>query len=181
MTAEEFFRIPEDGYDYELIDGVVVVSPSPTPRHQFISGEIYRQLADYAEKTKVGLVLFETDVQLGRKSDGKDLVYCPEVLFIRAERVAQIKDRIVGPPDLMVEVVSSASRSLDSETKKNDYEQFGVGEYWLIDPEREAMAFYRLEDGRFLEVRASGDDFSTHAVPGFKLDLARIRKTFRPW
>jgi len=80
-----------------------------------------------------------------------------------------------------VEIISSSSRRYDSETKKNDYERCGVREYWLIDPEREAMTFYRLQDGRFAEVPASDNHFTSEAVPGFTLDLPRVRETFKPW
>ncbi|MBN2562309.1 MAG: Uma2 family endonuclease [Phycisphaerae bacterium] len=109
------------------------------------------------------------------------MVYKPEILFVRAERLPAMREKIVGGPDLVVEVVSRGSRRMDSETKKQDYERFGVREYWLIDPERTSMAFYRLEEGRFTEVPATGDTFASQAVAGFVLDLARVRETFKPW
>ena len=70
---------------------------------------------------------------------------------------------------------------MDSETKKDDYERFGVREYWLIDPQREAMTFWRLTDGKFIEVPASGETFASEAVAGFELDLKRVREAFKPW
>ena len=66
-------------------------------------------------------------------------------------------------------------------TKKDDYERCGVGEYWLIDPERKAMTFYRLRDRRFVRIPARGKSFASQAVPGFVLDLLRVRATFKPW
>ena len=54
-------------------------------------------------------------------------------------------------------------------------------EYWWIDPERESMIFWRLSDGRFVEVDTAGDAFASEAVPGFVLDLARVRELFKPW
>ncbi len=92
-----------------------------------------------------------------------------------------MREKIVGGPDLVVEVVSRGSRRMDTETKKADYERFGVREYWLIDPERQAMTFWRLQDNRFVEVAPTGHTFASQAVPGFTLDLAHLRAKFKPW
>ena len=68
-------------------------------------------------------------------------------------------DHLRGAPDLAVEIVSPQSRRYDSETKRADYERFGVLEYWLIDPQRGSFTFLRLASGRYAEVAAEGDLF----------------------
>lgn len=181
MTADEFLELPDDGYNYELIDGVVVMSASRNPQHQRITMEIATQIALFLRNHAVGEVLPEIDVHIGQGPTGGDLVYKPELIFVRSERLPAMRDKIIGGPDLVVEVVSRGSRRMDSETKKNDYERFGVREYWLIDPERKAMTFWRLKGRRFVEVSAAGDTFASEAVPGFVLDLSRVRETFKPW
>ena len=181
MDADEFLEILDDGNSYELIDGVVIMSPSPKPVHQRVAFRIALDIGKYLEHHPIGEVLPEIDVHLGQSAPGRDLVYCPELVFIRAERLPQMHDKIFGAPDLVVEVISKGSRRYDSETKKADYERFGVKEYWLIDPERKAMTFYRLQDGKYAVVSPDGDHFTSDAVPGFVLDLARVRETFKPW
>ncbi len=181
MDADRFFQIHEDETNYELIDGVVTVTPSPSPKHQHVTGEIYIQLSLYLRQSPVGFVFLETDVHLGQGPTGGDLVYRPEIAFIRREHVATITDKLSGPPALVVEVVSRGSRRMDSETKKLDYERFGVQEYWLIDPERQMMSFFRLDAGRYVEVDAVGSAWPSDAVPGFVLDLDAVREAFRPW
>ena len=181
MTAEEFLQLPEDTQRYELLDGVVIVSPSPTPKHQAILMEIAFQLARHLEKHELGRVLPEVDVHLGQGPTGRDLVYRPELVFVGKEHLSGIQDRIHGAPELVVEIVSQESRRFDTETKKDDYERCGVQEYWLIDPAHETMTFYRLRDAKYAEVELAEQTFSSEAVPGFKLDLARVRKTFKPW
>lgn len=181
MAADAFLELPDDGYNYELIDGVVVMSPSPNPQHQRITMEIATQIALFLRNHAVGEVLPEIDVHIGQGPTGGDLVYKPELIFVRSERLPGMRDKIIGGPDLVVEVVSRGSRRMDSETKKNDYERFGVREYWLIDPERQAMTFWRLKEGRFVEVSGAGDTFASEAVAGFVLDLSRVRETFKPW
>ena len=177
MTADEFLRLPEDGYSYELVQGVVVMSRSPTPRHQAVTMEIATQIAFHLRAHPGGHVLAETDVHLA-SVEGGDLVYRPELVFLSAEHWQRTGDRIVGAPDLVVEVVSRGSRRFDSETKKGDYERFGVLEYWLVDPERRTIAFFRLEGGRFEDIPTSDDRFTSRAVPGFVLDLTRVRALF---
>lgn len=181
MSADEFLRLPDDGQFYELIDGVVQVSPSPTPEHQAAMIEITGQLFKYLEARPLGRVFAELDVHLGQGPGGGDLVYRPEVIFVSADRVRKMRKRIVGAPELVVEVISQGSRRLDSQTKKQDYERCGVVEYWLVDPARESIRFYRRKGRKFAEVRVSGDTFKSMAVPGFVLDVARVRDTFKPW
>ena len=143
--------------------------------------EIAVQLGIFLREHAIGKVFAEIDVHLGEGPTGGDLVYRPEVVFVRAERLPAMQDKIFGGPDLVVEVISRGSRRMDSETKKNDYERFSVREYWLIDPEREAMTFYRLDENRFVEVPLAGTTFVSQAVPGFELDLHRVREAFKPW
>ena len=181
MTADEFLLIPDDGYNYELIDGVVQKSPSPEPSHQSVAGEIFRQLANFLIDHPVGRVWQELDVHLGRGPDGGDLVYRPEVVFVRTERLKGMYRKLLGAPDLVVEVISHGSRRMDTKTKRQDYERFGVKEYWIIDPEREEVLFLRLDQGRFVETPASGDQFVSQAAAGLALDLKLVREQFKPW
>jgi len=178
MTADEYFALEDDGFLYELVDGVVCMSPSPTPDHQDAATQITVQIGGYLEKNPVGKVFIELDAHLGPGPTGGDIVYRPDVVFIRTEKVARNRKRIDEPPDLAVEIVSDTSRRYDNETKKGDYERSGVMEYWIIDPHRGTMSFYRLRDGRYELIQPKGDNFTSEAVPGFMLDLARVRRTF---
>lgn len=181
LTADEFLALADDGFDYELVDGVVMMTPAPTPGHQDTVGEILAQLRVYLRNNPIGKALVETDVILGHGPSGGDLVYRPEVVYYRHERLPGMKLRLVGPPDVVVEVISPGSRGFDTRTKKDDYERAGVGEYWLIDPDRETFTFYRLEGGRFIEASFEERRFPSEAVPGFVLDLERVRETFAEW
>lgn len=181
MSADDFLQIDDDGLFYELIDGVVILSPSPTPEHRQAMMEIARQLANHCAASKVGRVFPEQDIQLGKSASGDDIVYRPELVFIRSDRLGDMRQKIVGAPDVVVEVISRGSRRLDTETKYRDYERFGVLEYWLIDPQRDSMSFYRLHDGGFVEVKTDQGEFSSDAVSGFRLKLQDIRDAYGEW
>jgi len=178
MTAEEYAALPECEGWYELIDGVVCMSPSPLPLHQKVAARITGQITAYLDAHPVGEVFVEVDVFLSEGPRGGDLVYRPDIVFVRNERLPRGLDRITGAPDLVVEIVSDTSRRYDHETKKGDYERCGVAEYWLIDPYRKEMKFYHLKQDRYLVMAPRGDSLPSDAIPGFSLDLNRVRRTF---
>lgn len=70
---------------------------------------------------------------------------------------------------------------MDTRTKRADYERAGVREYWIVVPERKAITFLRHDGARFIEVEAAPDRFESQAIPGFVLDLPRLRAVFEPW
>lgn len=178
LSAEEYFALEDDGCRYELIDGVVCMSPSPGRKHQLVTIEIGTQLRAYLKVNPVGEVVMDTDVRLEKNPTGRDFVYRPDILFFKSGRIPKDADRYEMPPDLVVEVVSISTRRYDRETKKADYERVGVSEYWIIDPRHETMNFYHPQEGRYVEVFPEGDRFASVAAPGFVLDLAELRKTF---
>lgn len=178
MTAAEYLQLEEDGHRYELVHGVVCMSPSPTFRHQEIAAETLTQLRAFLHANPVGVAVAEIDVHLPTADVGGEVVYRPDIVFVRNERVPEGADHVAGAPDLIVEIVSHSSRSYDTKTKKDDYERAGVAEYWIIDPELDTMSFYALRDGRFVEVAPGADKFQSVAVAGFSLDLKRLRDSF---
>lgn len=178
MSADAFLAIPEDGFSYELVDGVVCMSPSATPLHQKIAFEIAMQFNLFLQTHPIGEAFLDVDVVVRKGSDGKDVVYQPDLVLVRPEKVAPDYSRLTGLPDVVVEVISTGRRRYDAETKHSDYERAGIGEYWLIDPYRKKFAFWRLEGGRYIEVAAEGERFASQSAPGFVLDVGRVRAIF---
>lgn len=178
MDADKYFAIGETLEWYELIDGVVCMSPSPTARHQYVAGAVFAQLLAFVEADPCGFVFMELDVQLGQGPQGRDLVYRPDVSFVHKTRLPSLPERLRIAPDLVVEVVSATSARMDRETKRDDYERAGVPEYWIVDPDEQRVTFLRLTEGRYVEVRPTGDTFASVAVPGFVFNLTRLRAAF---
>ena len=174
LSADEYFELADDGFRYELINGVMVMSPSPMLAHQAVVVEFIAQIAIYLREHPVGKVFPDIDVRLD-----KDLVYRPDVVFVRSERLRKASKRLNVIPDLVVEIISPSSRLLDRREKKLDYERHGVQEYWVVDPEGETFTFYCREGELFLEVESKADQFVSRAVPGFKLDLSALRAVLR--
>src|SRR5207253_435886 len=127
-------------------------------------------MSNYLISNPIGRVFIETDIHLGKGPGGKDLVYRPDIVFIRAERLKRTPRRLEMVPDLVIEVLLPGSRRLDEKTKFEDYQRLGVREYWLFDPLGKSGTFYRLRAGRFVRVRPVGQRFKSQAVAGFVLD-----------
>jgi Uma2 family endonuclease len=101
----------------------------------------------------------------------------PDVLFLTTEQVAaQTGIHIHGAPALAIEVLSPGSRKMDRELKRRVYDRFGVQEYWIVDPDRQAIHVDRREAGEALRhaadlARDAGDTLTTPLLPGFACSL----------
>ena len=166
-------RLPESNLPMEIWDGQLVMAPAPFPSHQIISSRIEDALRRWVSRRRLGIVLnAPVDVVLTPM-----LVYQPDVLFISRPRLRLISDRIQGPPDLVVEVVSSGRRKRDYKDKKDNYEAHGVKEYWIIDPEKEHIEVWWLNEEKFFELlgRYAGKQLAaSKLLPGFKVRVDRI-------
>jgi Uma2 family endonuclease len=172
MTADEYLALGETQDRYELIDGVVVMSPSASDEHSEIAVSIAAQLSVFAHRTGSIRVFADIDTRFG-----PGIVYRPDVLVYLGTRLQGAVRRRDLAPDLVVEVLSPSNRGLDLVTKRRDYDRFGVGEYWIVDPEGgQIRVLQRRADGEpFVESLVSGDTLASVSLSGFVLDLKPVR------
>ncbi len=142
ITVAEFRDMDfsdDDLAQYELINGELVRKSSPAPKHQIISGNLFREMDKIVREKNLGIVLYApVDVFF----DDYNLVQ-PDVLFITtARRDIITNDSVVGAPDLAVEIISPSSVVRDRVDKLKMYERFGVKEYWLIDAQNASAEIY---------------------------------------
>ena len=140
MTYEQYCLLPEDGKQYELIDGELFMTPAPKPRHQKIVLRLTEQLSRFVRENSLGEVFVApVDVLLERHT-----VVQPDVLFISTPRLSIVgEEAIEGAPDLVVEVLSPSTFYKDLRKKMTAYSQFGVQEYWIVDPETQSIETLR--------------------------------------
>ncbi len=170
MTAWEYLALGETAERYELIDGVVCMSPAPTPRHQKLIRAILRQLESFVDSNPGFDFFQDSDVVFSPK-----VVYEPDVSCYRPGRVPAMPRQLTEVPDLVIEVLSPGSRAFDLTTKKDDYERFGVGEYWAIDPADARVRCYKRDGEILIEVPVRGHTLASTGLPGFVLDLVPLR------
>lgn len=164
LTAEEFFTIPDDGYLYELINGVVVMSLTPSFLHQRALSRLFWMIADHVERHQLGTVVVAPfNVQLGQT-----IVYHPDIVFFSPERFKLRLERQNVIPDLIVEIVSESTAARDLSTRKEDYESAKVEEYWAIDPENRQSRFFVLRGGKYRE--SQSEEFRSPMLKGMRFD-----------
>ncbi len=173
LDADDLMAFPDDGKRYEIIGGQLVVSPSPSTRHQRISNRLNRALEAFLESTGTGEVFYAPlDVRLSFYD-----VVQPDLLVVLNDRREIIQEQgIVGPPNLVVEILSPSSKMTDRVDKAALYARSGVEEYWIVDPIDETMTVYGLDGDRFAPSATleRNDDLYSIVLAGFVLDLDTI-------
>jgi len=170
-TYEDYAKLPE-GAPYQLIGGKLIMTPSPTVYHQYISTRIVKRLIDFVEEKGLGVVLHAPlDVYLEEKE-----TYQPDIIYISRERSEIIEERIRGAPDLVVEILSPSTAYYDLRKKARVYARHGVKEYWVVDPLEESIEIYTNRDGTFeLVQKAEGEGAaSSILLEGFVVELKDI-------
>jgi len=171
LTYADLAAMPEDGLRRELLDGELLVSPSPRTRHQEVSWRLSLAVGNHLEASGGGRafaapldVIFDDHTVLE-----------PDLLFIADERSEIITEKnIQGVPSLVIEILSEAR--IDRVRKRDLYARFQVPEYWIVDPEADRIEVYRLGDGGYgkPEILEPGEVLSTPLLPGFEIDIAKL-------
>lgn len=171
---EDWLALPEavDGRRHELVDGELVVSPSPGLRHQRVLNLVQTDLTVWAREHGGQVLPGPFDVYV---TEGN--YYAPDLLYVASERVGLLGERgLPAAPDLVVEISSPHTRRRDLGVKRDRYEQAGVGEYWFVDLDAEQVLLHRRDAEGFGAVAAlgRGDVVASVAAPGFNLPVARV-------
>jgi len=173
LTYDDLRQIPPDRNRYELIEGELFVSPAPSLEHQRKTLRLARKLADHVEQHDLGEVFIAPcDVVLA-----PSIVLEPDIVFVSKGQRSILKMACIeGAPDLVVEVVSDSSRLMDRFVKRDRYAEFGVPEYWLLDPFEPRIEVLRLEAGKYRVVGSfgPGDTLESPTLPGLRIPVSSL-------
>lgn len=164
----------------EIIDGEAVMMAPPTVRHQRISREIFRQLANYLEGKKCevfaapfGVRLFEKD---GDRLEDVDTMVEPDISVV-CDKNKLDKNGCKGAPDMVIEILSPSTLRHDRLVKLGLYQRAGVREYWIVDPENRAVQVF-LQDGngslKIHEEYGPGDVVKVNVLDGCFVELGKV-------
>ena len=172
FTYSDYCLLPDDK-SYELIDGELYMAPAPLTRHQVILFNLVLLIGSFVRQRSLGRLLpAPVDVIFSDED-----VLQPDILFVAADREGIVTERACeGAPDLVIEILSPSTGQRDRELKRKVYANYGVKEYWLVDPESHSVQVLRLGDADFTDcgVFRSGSNVSTPLLPGLELPVSDV-------
>lgn len=173
MTATEYYELPEGPPYSQLVEGELIMSPSPNFFHQEIIANLHLSLRPFVKRHRLGkVVLSPSDVELDFQN-----VYQPDLFFISNERLALIDEHgLKGAPDLVIEVISRSTERLDRGPKKANYARAGVREFWAVMPKTKEIEIWQLAVSISEPSRRLGlnDTLMTEVLPGWEMPVAEV-------
>lgn len=149
FTYFDYLLLPDNEKRYEILEGELLMSPSPNANHQIVLLNLATILKLFVEKFGLGKIFIAPFDVVISKFD----VVQPDIIFISKENNHIIKStHVEGAPDLVVEIISPGSAQRDRIIKRKIYALHGIKEYWLVQPEKEKVQVLRLEKGDFKRI-----------------------------
>ncbi len=169
-TYADLEAMPETTQRIEIIDGDLIMSPSPhAARHQTTVGNIFTLLRAWVRPRKLGRVFIApADVVLTERR-----VVQPDVFFVRADRLGIVDAAVRGIPDLVVEVLSPGNARLDRTVKFRLYEDEGVPECWIVEPRTRTVEVFTLTPDGYRKAATAkpGETFSSPLLAGLSVSV----------
>ncbi|EFH85426.1 Uma2 family endonuclease [Ktedonobacter racemifer] len=170
-TYEAYAAIPEDGHRYEVVNGVLYMAPSPNPKHQTIVVEILATLRSFVNEQGLGRVFVSPlDVELRYGN-----IVQPDVFVLLNEHLVA-SSRIIGAPDLVVEIAYPSTARHDLSEKLQAYAAAGVPEYWVVTPDAHVVEVLVLDRGiyRSLGIFIADDVLPSQVLPGLPVTVEQF-------
>lgn len=165
VTREEYLSLHDDGFKYDMIEGVLHLSPSGFFDHGNCQTNFATELSVFLRLNPVGKLTLETDVFL---PDGGDVLR-PDISFILNENSNIIKGYIHGVPDLICEVLSPSTKNRDLGVKADRYLQNGVREYWILDPQNKTIEVWKNQNRKDWN-KEKGESLTSTLLPEFRVE-----------
>jgi Uma2 family endonuclease len=168
-TYEAFLDWADEDVLAEWVKGEVILTSPASLRHQNIAGFLTTLIRTYAEEKGLGQVI-SAPFQMKLAHSGRE----PDLLFVAQANLHRLQPTYLdGPADLVIEIISPESIGRDRGDKYLEYEAAGIPEYWLIDPSRQQVEFYRLDENGRYQLSAPDENGRYHSsqLPGFWLQV----------
>lgn len=166
-TVDDLEQLPDDGLQYELLDGILLVSPAPRPLHQVVAGNLYMALRT-ASAPSLRVFFAPVDWQPDRRTSLQ-----PDLLVVGRADVGE--KNITVPLLLAVEVLSLSTRRKDAILKFSKYAEAGVLSCWIVDPDEPSVVAYDLAAGAYTEVAKAVGSETARLVNPFPVTVTPSR------
>lgn len=179
LSYAEYLALGDD-VRYEVIDGQIYnMSPAPTTKHQAVQRELLTEFNLFLRGKTCSVFGSPIDVCFSEEEDNdikniKEWVE-PDLVVVCDKNKIQ-ENRIVGVPDLVIEILSPSTSKRDKIIKYNRYQRAGVKEYWIVDPSNETIDVYVLGNSVFKHTGTyfKDDTLSIQLFEGFSIDLSNV-------
>ena len=159
----------------ELLKGKIFEMSAPSPIHQEISGNLQGALFVFLKNSKCKLYTAPFDVRFPQKGESQVYTVVQPDLCVVCDFEKIDSKGCVGAPDLVVEILSPGNSKKEMKSKFALYQEEGVREYWVVDPERELVFVYVAENKKFKPTIPIADDYVCSTIfPDFKIHTADI-------
>jgi len=176
LRREEYYSYEnwlalDDDIRTELLDGMLHLMAPPSTRHQIILGRLYGQLINFLRGKKCQVIPAPFGVRL---FNDEDTAFQPDITVVCDPSKLNEKG-CEGAPDFVIEILSPSTARYDKLAKFNEYLRAGVLEYWIVDPDDNTIAAYRLKNGEYIAKMYSDSDIcKPQTLPGCEIDLAYV-------
>jgi Uma2 family endonuclease len=166
-TEDDYEQLADEDLRCEFIDGVLIVHSPATFTHESRVSFLLTVLNIFVTRRSLGWVCgSNTVMQLGHRR------FCPDISFLAAAHGDRIQGgRVMGPMDLVVEMVSKSTRDYDLGEKRKIYRQGRIPEIWLFDTEQKRCSLDMLEGRRYQSRTLTRGQFSSRVLPGLSVDV----------
>lgn len=157
LSYRDWLAFPDDGHQYEVVEGIPVVNPSPNTRHQVGAQRLAVALSLAAPEP---LLVMTSPIDWVLRAARPAHVRQPDIVVVHPDQCSF--RAIVGVPVLAVEVLSPSSVERDVVTKRHAYARAGCPHYWLVDPAETSITAFTLAGRRYERAGRSvgGDSFA---------------------
>jgi len=165
----------DEGERYEIIDGEAYAMSAPNTRHQEILGGLFSQIYNYLQGKPCKVFPSPFDVRLFYAEDeSDDTVVQPDISVI-CDKTKLGPEGCRGAPDLVVEILSPSNTAIEMERKRKLYQEAGVREYWVVDPENNGLTVYLPQkDEMVIKMYQNADAVSAAVLPGLRIALEQV-------
>lgn len=181
MTYKEY-KTWSEGKRCEVLDGEIIrLAPSPIPEHQSISMQLSIEFGTYLRgkdcrvfAAPIDVYLFEDHEKEWKEEDVKNWVIPDLVVVCDKNKIK--KSKIIGVPDLVIEIISPSTAKIDRMDKRLAYQRAGVKEYWIVDPANQLIEAYLLKDGslNLHNVYSTEDSIEVYVLKDLTIELKNI-------
>jgi Uma2 family endonuclease len=177
LSVDDYFKIREKTEQLmEYIDGFVYMSPSPSTKHQRVSSKLHIKLGNFLEGNHCEVFHAPFDIELKNERLEGNKIVIPDICII-CDKSGFTESRYIGVPNLIIEILSPSNQSHDLITKLNLYMNYGVNEYWIVNPMLNSVTVYSLNNVEMYEqfdMKADSGIITSKFLNGFSVELKEI-------